>query len=158
MAVNEGGTGPAVDPLERAVAVAQQDEPSGWSVLADDVMRRARNLRRQDDPILADTRPDGSRTIVSSRVVLDLLRADLMQDPTYAPEDLRLTVDDERLGTVAVGLVAAFGVDLVVMADDVRSRVLGVLDQLLPHPVGSGEQVSVDVAVVDVVDGDPRRI
>jgi hypothetical protein len=158
MAVNGQGTEPVMDPLERATVAARETEPSGWAVIADDVMRRARHLRRQDDPILADTRPDGSRTIVSSRVVVDLLRDDLTQDPSYAPEDLTLTVADERLETVGVGLVAAFGVDLVAMADDVRTRVLAVLDRLLPRLSDAREQVAVDVAVVDVVDGDPRRV
>ncbi|MCH1866919.1 hypothetical protein [Nocardioides sp. CFH 31398] len=147
-----------MDPLERATAVARETEPSGWAVIADDVMRRARQLRRQDDPILADVRPDGSRTVVSSRVVVDLLRTDLTQDASYAPDDLTLTVTGERLDTVGVALVAAFGVDLVTMADDVRARVLAVLEGLLPRLADAREQVSVDVAVVDVVDGDPRRV
>lgn len=158
MALTGQGTEPVVDPLERAVTAARQTEPAGWSVLADDVMRRARALRRHDEPVLADLRPDGSRTVVSTRVLTDLLRVGLTQDAAYAPDDLTFAVEGERLVSVGVSLVAAFGVDLVRTADEVRARVLHQLGELVPLTRTSAEQVAVDVTVVDVVDGDPRRV
>ncbi|WP_299054861.1 hypothetical protein [uncultured Nocardioides sp.] len=158
MAVTGQGTEPVVDPLERAVAAAQQTEPAGWSVLADDVMRRARALRRHEQPVLADLRPDGSRTVVSTRVLTDLLRVGLTEEASYTPDDLTFVVEGERLVSVGVSLVAAFGVDLVRTADEVRARVLRELDELVPLSKASGQQVAVDVTVVDVVDGDPRRV
>ncbi|GAA1906570.1 hypothetical protein GCM10009737_04200 [Nocardioides lentus] len=145
-----------VGPLQRATRAARAEEPSGWSVLADDVKRRARTITRPDHPVLVRLDADGSRTVVSSRVLLAAVRRLLGSAPTHAPDDVVFRVDDERLLAVEVSLVAAFGVDLVTLAEDVRAQVLEEIGSIVTGEGTDAPPLTVDVAVVDVVDGDPR--
>ncbi len=161
MAVEQG----TPDVLARAVEEARRepfdDTPQGWVELSDTIMSRVRGLVRPGDPILvhaAGGGPDqddhGSRTYVSTRVVVDALRRALMAEPTHAPARIDLSLTDSRLRAVEIGLVATYGVELRPLADQVRVVVLDTLRALLgPDPELDGSAISVEV--VDVVVGDP---
>lgn len=153
------------DVLARAVEEARRapfdDTPQGWVELSDSIMSRVRGLVRPGDPILVhsaagtpDQAEDGSRTYVSTRVVVDALRRVLVDEATHAPARIDLRLTDSRLRGVEIDLVAAYGVELPPLADRVRATVLDTLRGLLgPDPELDGSAITIEV--VDVVVGDP---
>lgn len=146
------------DPLERARDLVRDTEPpsEAWEELSSSVMTKVREMVRPSYPILVSV--DGEdRTYVSSRVVLTALRRMLQGQPTHAPTDLTVDVDDERLLGVHIGLAGSYGVDLVALADRVRGQVAAVLVELLDLPE-DGAAGLVDITIEDVVEGDPNLV
>ncbi len=154
---------PHGDPLDRARLAARQEQPEGWIEVSASVMARVRAHVTPSEPLLAfaesgasDRDGVGSRTFVSERVVSAAIRR-VLQRPTHAPEDIDLLVVDGRLTHVTLALVCAYGVDLVALADLVRSQVHAeVVGILGPDPEFGPGSVSIDV--VDVVLGDPNLV
>lgn len=165
MAVTTSGTTPApgsdlLDAAARAAREAQEGPAGGWGVLAETVMDRVRDLVVPGQPLLthgdggtAERDPQGSRTWVSSRVLLPVLRRALQQ-PSHAPARVDLRIRSGRLESVAVELVVTYGVDVHAVADGVRATVADTVRTLLGPDPDHGPPL-VDVEVVDVVDGDP---
>lgn len=152
------------DPLRRALEAAKSAQPhDDWVNVSTSTLDRVRSLGRGPaEPIVVrDAAGDdahdqhGSRTFVSTRVVVAALRRLLLDRPSHAPVDVRLRLDGVELVGVEVDLVAAYGLDLVELGDVVRRQVLQlVLDHLGPGgPLGAEH---VHVAFVDVVVGDAR--
>lgn len=144
------------DPLGRALAAVRDEQPEGWVALSDSIMRRVREVVTPAYPLLVRELPDGSRTYVSTRVVAAGLRLLLSREPTHAPSGIRLHLDEDRLTGIDLALVAAYGVDLLALADRVRAEAIvevAALTGLAPLT-----PVDVGVDVVDVVDGDPRVV
>lgn len=144
------------DPLGRALAAARADQPEDWVALSDAVMRRVREVVTPAYPLLVRELPDGSRSYVSTRVISAGLRLLLSREPTHAPSGIRLRLDDDRLVGVDLALVAAYGVDLVALAARVRAEAIAEVAALTGLPPLPASEVSVDL--VDVVQGDPRRV
>jgi hypothetical protein len=154
---------PSPDPVQRAVDSAKaQDVPAEWPALSTSIRDRVRGLTAPAQPVLvraADGSPvhdrSGSRTFVSSRVLLAAVRLALQSEPTHAPSGIAIEIEDDELVGVEVAVVATYGLDLVELGAAVRARVAAVLDDLVGPPApGAGRPV--DVTVVDVVLGDPR--
>ncbi|MCF6377104.1 hypothetical protein L2K70_05785 [Nocardioides KLBMP 9356] len=148
-------------PLERATAAARAEQPEDWPAVSDSIKRKVRETvlpARRIAYVSADGSLDqdehGSRTHVSSRVLLARLRDALRFGPDLAAERIDLTIgDDDLLTRVEVDLVCAYDTDVRQAADLARSLVEGVLVEVL----GPGARPPVDVHVTDVVVGDVRR-
>jgi hypothetical protein len=152
------------DALARAVEQARREAfdatPQGWVELSDTIMSRVRGLVRPAEPVLVlgpdgpEQDDQGSRTYVSSRVVVDALRRVLQAHPTHAPERIDLRLEDTRLRGVHLALVATYGVELRPLADEVRAEVLVTLRGLVgPDP--ELDAAAIEVEFVDGVPGDP---
>lgn len=152
MAVDDDGT---TAPIARALEAARANQPEGWAELADAIMRRVGSLTVPAYPLVVRELPDGSRTSVSTRALQTALRVVLSQSPTHAPSGIRVELDDDRVVGVEVALVAAYGLDLVALADEVRPVVAAEVAGLTGRPIAPS---AVTVDVVDVVDGDPRLV
>ena len=164
---------PDRDPLTRAVEAARRTEPE-WVEVSTSVLRKVRASMGPSEPVVvfaADGSPEhdasGSRTHLASRVLQRELRRLLQSHPTHAPERIELDLQDGRLAALSVRLVAAYGVALPALADQVRADLVALLLGLLgPDPAVSGADVtSADGAYIsqvfelaDVVDGDPNRV
>lgn len=146
------------DPLERARDLVRDTEPpsESWEELSSSIMTKVREMVRPSYPILVSVDAE-DRTYVSSRVVLTTLRRMLQGQPTHAPTDIAVDVDDERLLGVRIGLAGSYGVDLVALADRVRGQVAAVLVELLGLPE-DGAAGLVDITIEDVVEGDPNLV
>jgi len=152
---------PTTDPLERARQAAREEQPDGWIELSESIMSRVRALVTPSDPILAftetgttDRDTSGSKTRVSARIVTAAIRR-VLQQPTHAPEDIDLTVIDERLARVDFKLVCSYDVDLVSLAEVVREQVHHEVASILgPDPEFASSTISIDI--VDVVVGNPN--
>lgn len=144
------------DPLVRAVQAAIAEERPGFPDVADTVMTRVRRLVTPAVPVLVAEGPDGSRTLVSTRVLSAALRDALSRDATHAPTGIRLRIEDDRLVGVDLALVAAYDLDLHALAVVVRDLVVAELAALVG--VGSVTPADVDVTWVDVVVGDARML
>lgn len=149
------------EPLDRAVAAAQAEDPADWESVSQAVRRRVRATVLPARPIVhvaadgsVDQDAHGSRTYVSSRVVRAALRDALRTRPDLTAERIDLTVEDERLTRVEVDLVCAYGTELPTATDAARQLALEVVRDL----VGPGNAPTVDVAVTDVVVGDARLV
>jgi uncharacterized alkaline shock family protein YloU len=154
--------------VTRAAAAARRVEPEppeGWAVLADTVMSRVRGLLTLSEPVQVHT-VDGGRAldeagspvVVPARSLVTAIRRLLQGEPTHAPEGIRLDLDDDhRLVGVDLALVAAYGVDLRDLADQVRAEVLDLVPDVVGPPPGF-DAASVTVTIADVVDGDPNRV
>lgn len=153
---------PTPDPLARAIGAARQETPEGWIEISESIMSRIVGMVRPSEPVLAfaadgaaEHDADGSRTFVSARVIVDVVRRLLQSEPTHAPDGIRLHVDDGRLTGIDLSLVCAYGPDLVALADDVRRRVLAEVRALLgTDPAFTEASVAIDIT--DVVEGDPN--
>ena len=151
------------DPLSRAVEAARRTEPE-WVEVQSSILRRVRASLGPSEPVLvhaadgsAEQDDSGSRTYVSTRVLRRELRRLLQSRPTHAPDRIELDLEDQRLRGVTVRLVAAYGVALPALAEEVRSELVALLRELLgPDPAFSGADVAVEFS--DVVDGDPNRV
>lgn len=143
-------------PLARALDAARDEQPEGWVALSAAIKERVRATVTPAHPLLVRDLPDGSRTFVSTRVVTAALRVLLGQEATHAPSGIRLRLEGDRLVGVDLALVAAYGVDLVALADHVRADVLAELAGLTG--VALLTPADVDIDVVDVVEGDPRVV
>lgn len=155
---------PRTDPLRRAVAAAREETPDGWLEISRSVMSRVRALVSPSDPVLtfgADGDPvrdaEGSRTYVAARVVQAALRRRLQGVPTHAPDKIVLRVEDDRLVGVELGLVCAYGVDLLAVAERLREDVLAELLGLVGPDPGL-TMASIDISIDDVVAGDPNVV
>lgn len=153
MAVDDDGT---AAPLTRALDAARATEPPGWGALADTIMRRVGELTTPAYPLAVRVLPDGSRTSVSTRALQTALRVVLSTEPTHAPSGIRLELEDDRVVGVEIAVVAAYGVDLVALAERLRPVVIDEVASLTGQPPLPPVAVTVDV--VDVVDGDPRVV
>jgi uncharacterized alkaline shock family protein YloU len=149
------------DPLDRAIGAARAETPEGWVELSQSVLERVRDLTLPGDPVVVRDAAgrlvhdeEGSRTFVSTRVLVRALRVLLRSEPTHVADGIRLDVEDGVLTGVDLSLVAAYGVDLRALADDVRGHVVAELVALLGP--GALTPAEVDVSFTDVVDGDPR--
>lgn len=155
--------GPETDPVVRATRElrrrAEADEaPAGWPEVEQTVRERVRSTVRPADPVLVlgDRDDSGSRTYVSSRVLEASLRRLLRRAPTHAPDRITLRVEDERPVRLELSLTCTFGVDLRALAEEVRADARAVLAETVGADTGRPLPVTVDV--VDVVEGDPRRV
>lgn len=146
----------AEGPLARALDAARDEQPEGWVALSAAIKERVRATVTPAYPLLVRDLPDGSRTFVSTRVVSAALRVLLGREATHAPSGIRLRLDGDRLVGVDLALVAAYGVDLVALADHVRAEVVAELVGLTGGAQLSPADVGIDV--VDVVEGDPRVV
>lgn len=152
--------------LDRAAALVRQqvqdEPPAAWPPVAEGIRERVRLLVIPAEPIALHG-PDGeavddagSRTIVSSRVLVAALRRALRGSADHAPERIRLDVDDEQLLGLRIELVVAYGTDIPDVAARVRAVVARSLADLLGDGLHLGRSLDVGLDVVDVVDGDPR--
>ncbi len=148
------------DPLARAVeeALRHPAVPADvWERVRDRVRQGVRSAVGPGEPVRvldSDAEAgvgDESVTWVSTRVLVALLRGALSTSPTYAPAQLDVRLDGDRLERLVLGLVAAYGADLGEVADEARRASRDVVAAVL----GQGT-VAVDVEVLDVVVGDPR--
>jgi len=153
-----------VDPLDRARRAARDADPDHWKEISNSIMSRLRSVVTPSDPILAfDERhtsvrdAEGSRTLVSARVVTAVLRRLMQGAPTHAPAEIRLTIAEERLTGVGVALVGSYGVDLIALADDLRADLMAAVAAQIGRDPDFGPG-SVDIAFVDVVEGDPNCV
>jgi uncharacterized alkaline shock family protein YloU len=154
---------PTPDPLDRAVHAARSQQPEGWVELTGSIMSRVRAIVTPSAPLLTfaqDETPahddQKSQTYVSARVVTAAVRRLLQRDPTHAPEGIDLQVDDERLTEIQIRLVAAYRVELVALAEAVRSEVLATIRDLVgPDPELDRSAIGIDF--VDVTPGDPNK-
>ncbi|WP_134767934.1 hypothetical protein [Nocardioides sp. 1609] len=156
----------ALDPLDRATHAARDEPIDRWPEVSASIMSGVRSLGTPATPILVHTdshatpdpgSTDGSRTFVSSRVVVAALRRLLQRDATHAPAGIELRTDGDRLAAVELRLVGAYGVDLVALASAVRDDVLVEVTALVGADPGF---TTADVAIefVDVVEGDPNLV
>jgi hypothetical protein len=154
---------PDRDPLTRAVEAARRTEPE-WVEVSTSILDKVRAAMGPSEPLIVFS-PDGeplhdeagSHTYLSSRVLRHELRRLLQSQPTHAPERIELDVEDRRLATIAVRLVAAYGVALPALGDRVREDLVSLLRDLLgPDPSFSPADVVIEFT--DVVDGDPNRV
>ncbi|MEI7056513.1 hypothetical protein WBG06_11905 [Nocardioides sp. CCNWLW239] len=150
-------------PLDRAVRAARADEPAGWVDLADSIMARVRRVVVPSEPILTFTAQgttardqEGSRTFVSARVITAALRRLLQEHPTHAPETIDLHVDDSRLTSIDIRLVARYGVELHPLADTLRPQILAIVREFLGPDPGIALS-TIEIEYVDVTRGDPNR-
>lgn len=152
--------------IARAVEAARAtpEDDASWRAISSNVLDRVRRLMGPSEPVIvhaADGAPtqdaEGSRTYLSTRVLVAALRRLLQQAPTHAPTGIDLTVDGDRLVDVELRLVGAYGTDLRALADQLHVEVLALLRDLLgPDPqLGAG---TVSICFEDVVDGDPRTV
>lgn len=151
--------------LDRAAALvrrAREEPPAAWPTVAEGVRERVRLLVIPAEPVALHG-PEGealdaagSRTIVSSRVLVSALRRALRGSAFAAPERIRLDVEDEQLLGLRVELVVAYGSDISEVAARVRAVVASALADLLGDGLHLGRSLQVELDVVDVVDGDPR--
>lgn len=154
---------PNHDPLERAREAAREERPEGWVELSESIMTRVRAVVTPSEPILTYTELGttdrdgvGSTTRVSARIVVAALRR-LLQQPTHAPDDIELTITDERLTAVHLMLVCSYGVDLLPLAEAVRAQVVDeIVAHLGPDPAFTPADVTIDI--VDIVLGDPNLL
>lgn len=151
------------DSLTRAVRAARQEEPTRWIDVSASIMSRVRSLVTAAQPILAFT-PAGqtdrdaaqSTTYVSARVVTAALLRRLQQT-THAPSAIDLTVEADQLTTLRVELVCAYGVDLHAVAGRGRLDLLDEVQLLLGvDPTFTTENI--EIAITDVVEGDPNLV
>lgn len=156
MALDDPTPDPAPDPLARALEAARAEQPEDWVALSSSIMRRVREVVTPAYSLLVRELPDGSRTYVSTRVVTAGLRLALSREPTHAPSGIRLQLTDDRLTGLDLAVVAAYGVDLVALAERVRAEAIAEVVALTGQPPLSPADVGVDV--VDVVEGDPRVV
>ena len=151
------------DPLSRAVEAARRTEPE-WVEVQSSVLRRVKASLGPSEPVLvftadgsAEQDESGSHTYLSTRVLRHELRSLLQSRPTHAPERIELDLEEERLRAVTVRLVAAYGVALPALADEVRADLLSLLRDLIgPDPAFSAADVTIEFS--DVVDGNPNRV
>ncbi|MEH3034071.1 MAG: hypothetical protein PGN07_08525 [Aeromicrobium erythreum] len=147
------------DPLERATAEMRDEASSAaWLDVSETVKRRVSGIVRPAASLVAVTddgstrwADDGSRVLVSERVLLPRLRRSVASDQR-AVDDVRVRRDGDRCVAVEVDLVCAYGSDLAAQGDDVHAVVSDELRDLL----GPDPERDVVVRVVDVTDRDPR--
>lgn len=142
------------DPQDRAADLLRQHTDEGWVAIADDVLTRAMAVFRPSAPVRG--RHADGEFFVSSDVLVEAVRHEVEQVPLAAPTTITCTTDeDDVLVAVVVQVVVAYGAHLLTVAEDVRSRALlelrEVLGQLAPEPA----QIHTHVHVADVTD-DPR--
>lgn len=152
------------DPLDRALQAAREETPEGWVEISQSVMSRVRALISPSKPVLTFTEggdetrdSDGSRTYVSSRVVVAVLRRLLQGSTTHAPDRIDLDVDDARLVGVRVAVVGTYGIDLRALAATMHAEILEQLHELLGPDPAWGPSL-LEIEITDVVAGDPNRV
>lgn len=132
----------------------------GWTDAADRVVSAVRSATRRSTPVNAvfgDGR-DGDVLQVSDLVVVSALRAAMNTTPSSTPQWIELLLggpDGHDCLGVRVELVARYGSDLRALTDDARDVAVAALSALLGPPEGA-EPRTVDLAVADIVEGDPR--
>ena len=155
------------DPLERARDLVRDTEPpsEAWEELSTSIMTKVREMVRPSYPIRAFAGDPGDpgdpgdedRTYVSSRVVVTTLRRSLQGSTSYAPTDIKVDVDDERLLGVRLGLACSYGLDLVALGERVREQAAGLVVDLLGLDAATAAGL-VEVVIEDVVEGDPNIV
>ncbi|WP_139977343.1 hypothetical protein [Nocardioides litoris] len=157
---------PSPDPLARAVAAARAEEPPAtWPALAQNIRSKVRTVVGPSDPVLVRDASgatvldaDGSRTWVSTRVLLTLAR-EALTTATHAAESVRFDLggdDGDDVVAVEVAVAVAYGSDIATVAADVRRAAGDLLDEQVGGSASGARPVHVEV--VDVVEGDPRVV
>lgn len=147
------------DPLDRAIDAARTDghspDQAGWPELAESTRERVRRIVRPGEPVeavhdRAGGADDGSRTFVSTRVIVPALRAGI-EGPDVAVDRVRLDVEDTVLRSVRIDVVARWDEHLPSLGD----RVIAIAGEVLTELLGP-RAVPVTVHVVDLTVEDPR--
>ncbi|CAB4900809.1 hypothetical protein AYK61_26310 [Rhodococcus sp. SBT000017] len=153
----------------RACTVLRELPEPGWDRIAGAVVDAVRAAPRGGWPIdMSETGVSDDTSALGTLAVSDLvLRGAIARavrlDEICVPRVIEVLTDNAHLRTIRVELTARYGSELDILADRIRRTVLDVVDDIMgTTPVGSGDGSSstrggpaVDVAVTDIVDGNP---
>lgn len=142
--------------LARAAAVLRESTDHGWIRVRSSVLDRARWALRPSIAVAGVLTPEGPGSTpvtfsVQSTVVVSVVRAALDRLPTVRPD--RIVCQAERDGTITnltVMVSAAYGEQIIELAQTVRSVCAATVRALLGLPDLPESVVTVDICVTDV--------
>ena len=144
------------DPVARAAQLLREHTDAGWTVMSASVLSRALRAFRPSDPVRG--RHDRGDFYVASDVVVARVREAVDAVPQAAATKITCSTDQQHaLDRVTIQIIAAYGVHLVTLAEQVHAAVVASLTDLLGDLAPAGGAIHTHVHVGDVSD-DPRDV
>lgn len=146
------------DLLARAGRILREAPEPGWDSVAARVAATVRGTSRVGGwPLRADgdDRPGPGHLFVNENVLRSTLAVTLRETYVCAPTAVEFDVVDGSLRGVRIEVTGSYGTELRELADHLRSTAAEIIGELIGP---AAERLSpIDVAITNVVDGNPAR-
>ena len=147
--------------LSRAASFLREAPEPGWDAISDRVLAAVRATPRPGWPLLAAPLFDdtGSGALfVSDHVLRAVLARELRRRYVCWPTAITFTVDevdDRLLRGVHLDITGSYGTQLHLLGDQIRTTVTQIVRDVLGADDAAHHGRPIDVAITDVVTGDP---
>jgi len=142
--------------LNRAGEMLNGLAEPGWDRIAETVIDAVRATPRGGWPLQVATPPDSTAegaTAVSDLVLRGVLARAVRLDELCVPSLIDVAVEGTEIKRIRIELTARYGSELRAVAEQVRTTAAAIVEDLLGDIAAIGDRI--DVAVTEIVDGDP---
>ena len=144
------------DTLAQAAQLLRQHTDAGWTAISADILNRALRAFRPSEPVRG--RHDLGEFFVAGDVVVARLRQAVDAIPHTTAARITCTTDDnQRLATVTIQIIVAYGKNLLALADQVHQSAARTLTEELGELAPAAEAIHTHVHIGDVTD-DPHDV